>query len=64
MNFSIHLDDKLVEQLNRPAAEMGKSRNAIIREAVHGGNHTRDPPRCLISQACHQHLVLKLHALA
>ena len=34
MNFSVHLNDELVEQLNQTARESGKTRNALIREAV------------------------------
>jgi metal-responsive CopG/Arc/MetJ family transcriptional regulator len=34
MNFSLHLNDELVRRLNATAQAMGKSRNALIREAV------------------------------
>ena len=34
MTFSIYLDDKLAERLNRVAIESGKARNALIREAL------------------------------
>jgi Arc/MetJ-type ribon-helix-helix transcriptional regulator len=34
MNFSVHLNDELVERLNQTARESGKTRNALIREAV------------------------------
>lgn len=34
MNFSVHLNDELVEQLNEIARETGKARNSLIREAV------------------------------
>jgi metal-responsive CopG/Arc/MetJ family transcriptional regulator len=34
MNFSVHLSDELVERLNQTARESGKTRNALIREAV------------------------------
>jgi predicted transcriptional regulator len=34
MTFSIYLDDKLTERLNRVATESGKARNALIREAL------------------------------
>lgn len=34
MNFSVHLSDEVVERLNRTAKETGKTRNAVIREAV------------------------------
>ena len=34
MNFSVHLNDELVEQLNQTARESGKTCNALIREAV------------------------------
>ena len=34
MTFSIYLDDKLTKRLNRVAAESGKPRNALIREAL------------------------------
>jgi metal-responsive CopG/Arc/MetJ family transcriptional regulator len=34
MNFSVHLGDELVERINQAARENGKTRNALIREAV------------------------------
>ncbi len=34
MNFSVHLSDELVERLNQTARESGRTRNALIREAV------------------------------
>lgn len=34
MNFSIHLEDSLLEVLNAMAQEEGRSRNALIREAI------------------------------
>jgi Arc/MetJ-type ribon-helix-helix transcriptional regulator len=34
MNFSVHLNDEMVELLNQTAREKGKTRNALIREAV------------------------------
>jgi hypothetical protein len=34
MNFSIHLSNDLVERLDQIARESGKTRNALIREAV------------------------------
>jgi metal-responsive CopG/Arc/MetJ family transcriptional regulator len=34
MNFSVHLNDQMVERLNQAARERGKTRNALIREAV------------------------------
>ncbi|MFZ0887527.1 MAG: ribbon-helix-helix protein, CopG family [Candidatus Binataceae bacterium] len=34
MNFSVHLNDEMVERLNQTARESGKTRNALIREAV------------------------------
>jgi Arc/MetJ-type ribon-helix-helix transcriptional regulator len=34
MNFSVHLSDDLVQRLNQTARESGKTRNALIREAV------------------------------
>ena len=34
MNFSIHLDDRLVAALKRQAHRSGKTRNALITEAV------------------------------
>ena len=34
MNFSVHLNDELIERLNRTARESGRTRNALIREAV------------------------------
>jgi predicted transcriptional regulator len=34
MTFSIYLDDALADSLNRLAKERGKSRNAVIKEAL------------------------------
>jgi predicted DNA-binding protein len=34
MNFSIHLSNEMVERLDRAASETGKTRNALVREAV------------------------------
>ncbi len=34
MNFNVHLRDELVQRLNQTARESGKTRNALIREAV------------------------------
>jgi metal-responsive CopG/Arc/MetJ family transcriptional regulator len=34
MNFSLHLSDDLVHRLNAMAQATGKSRNALIREAI------------------------------
>jgi hypothetical protein len=34
VTFSVYLDDELVEQFNRIAKESGKTRNALIREAL------------------------------
>jgi metal-responsive CopG/Arc/MetJ family transcriptional regulator len=34
MNFSIHLRDELVERLAQAAKESGKTRNALIGEAI------------------------------
>lgn len=34
MTFSIYLDQELVDQFNRIASESGKTRNALIREAL------------------------------
>ncbi len=34
MNFSVHLNEELVRRLNEAAKESGKTRNALIREAV------------------------------
>ena len=34
MNFSLHLNDEIVHRLNAAAQATGKSRNALIREAV------------------------------
>jgi Arc/MetJ-type ribon-helix-helix transcriptional regulator len=34
MNFSVHLNDEMVRRLNRTAKESGRTRNALIREAV------------------------------
>ncbi len=45
MNFSVHLSDDLVERLNRSAQEIGKTRNALIREAVAQWLERRQPQR-------------------
>jgi len=34
MNFSIHLDDRLAAALKRQAARTGRTRNALVTEAV------------------------------
>jgi hypothetical protein len=34
MNFSIHLDERLIAALKRQAHKSGKTRNALITEAV------------------------------
>jgi metal-responsive CopG/Arc/MetJ family transcriptional regulator len=34
MNFNIYLDDETGQQLNRVAKQAGKSRNALVRQAV------------------------------
>jgi Arc/MetJ-type ribon-helix-helix transcriptional regulator len=34
MNFSVHFNDELVKRLNETAKAKGKTRNALIREAV------------------------------
>ena len=34
MTFSVYLDEKLAARLKRTAKESGKSRNALIREAL------------------------------
>ncbi len=34
MNFNIYLDDKIGQQLNHAAKQQGKSRNALVRQAV------------------------------
>ncbi|MHB8382259.1 MAG: ribbon-helix-helix domain-containing protein [Candidatus Binataceae bacterium] len=34
MNFSVHLNDEMVERLNETAKRSGKTRNALIREAI------------------------------
>lgn len=34
MNISIYLEDALVKYLNQYAKKIGKSRNAIVREAI------------------------------
>jgi predicted transcriptional regulator len=34
MDFSVRLSDELVERLNQTARESGRTRNALIREAV------------------------------
>lgn len=43
MNFSIHLDDPLAHALNDMARQSGKTRNALIREAIRAfvGHFTR-----------------------
>jgi hypothetical protein len=34
VKFRIHIDDELVDEFNRIAGETGKTRNALIREAL------------------------------
>jgi Arc/MetJ-type ribon-helix-helix transcriptional regulator len=34
MSCSIHLSNEMVERLDRAASETGKTRNALVREAV------------------------------
>jgi predicted transcriptional regulator len=34
MNFSVHLSDELVRRLNQTARKSGRTRNALIREAL------------------------------
>lgn len=34
MNFSVYLDDEMVERLNCAARESRRTRNAVVREAV------------------------------
>ncbi|GAB4357981.1 MAG: hypothetical protein OHK0021_02270 [Bryobacter sp.] len=34
MNFSVQMPDEMVKRLDRLAKETGKSRNALVREAV------------------------------
>ncbi len=34
MNFSVHLNDDLIERLNQTARQSGKARSALIREAI------------------------------
>lgn len=34
MSFSVHLSNELVERLDQAARESGKTRNALVREAV------------------------------
>jgi hypothetical protein len=34
MNFSIHPSNEMVKRLDRAASETGKTRNALVREAV------------------------------
>jgi predicted transcriptional regulator len=34
MNFSVHLNNELVDDLDQAAKESGKTRNALVREAV------------------------------
>jgi hypothetical protein len=34
MNFSVHLNDELLDELNKTARESGRTRNALIREAI------------------------------
>ena len=45
MNFSVHLQDKIVERLDRAAKETGKKRNALIREAVSEWLDERSPAK-------------------
>lgn len=45
MNFSVHLSDELVERLNQTAKESGKTRNALIREAVGAWFDRRRPAK-------------------
>ncbi|MGO9450211.1 MAG: CopG family ribbon-helix-helix protein [Candidatus Binataceae bacterium] len=45
MNFSVHLNDELVERLNQTAKESGKTRNALIREAVGEWLNRRRPDK-------------------
>ncbi len=45
MNFSVHLSDELVERLNETARESGKTRNALIRQAVGEWLDRRRPAR-------------------
>lgn len=43
MTFSIYLDDALTDSLNRLAKERGKSRNALIKEALRDWLTQRQP---------------------
>jgi len=45
MNFSVHLKDEMIERLNETARESGKTRNALIREAVAEWLERRRPAR-------------------
>ena len=45
MNFSIHLSDTLAERLQQIAQETGRSRNALIREAVESWLASREQRR-------------------
>jgi len=45
MNLSIHLSDTLAERLQRIAQETGRSRNALIREAVESWLASREQRR-------------------
>ncbi len=45
MNFSVHLNDELVERLNQTARESGRTRNALIREAVGEWLNRRRPAK-------------------
>ena len=45
MNFSVYLNDELVERLNQTARESGKTRNALIREAVGEWLNRRRPAK-------------------
>lgn len=45
MNFSIHLNDTLARRLQQIAQETGRSRNALVREAVESWLASREQRR-------------------
>ena len=52
MTFSIYLDATLSKRLNRAAAESGKPRNALIRQALQewlNQSHSRQWPQSVLT---------------
>jgi len=43
MSFSIHLEDEIFQQVDRAAKESGKTRNALIRQALREWLASRKP---------------------